>query len=360
MRVAIFHDYFSFIGGGEKVVLTLARHLGADIITTDLNRELISRMGYDDVSIISLGSLAAVPPIKQVQATLKFSTCNFTGKYDFYIFSGNWAHHASRNHRPNLIYCYTPVRVFYDLKDDFLSSQKNPLARMAASVWVKIHTHFNKRSMDRIDTIVSISDNVARRVKKYLGKDSTVIYPPCDTSRFLYAGDDGYWLSVNRLYPEKRLEVQINAFARMPEERLIMIGNSGKGDHSVTYAKRIRESLPPNVTIISDIPEDDLINYYGRCRGFITTSLDEDFGMTAIEAMASGKPVIAVREGGYLETVADGKTGMLIDCKEDDIIKAVKKIASDPASFREACVEQSKKFDVKRFLSGMDSIIGRS
>jgi glycosyltransferase involved in cell wall biosynthesis len=351
MRIAIFHDYFSFIGGGEKLVLALARNLGADVISTDVDHSLISRMGYDDVKVISLGNLARSSPLKQIQATLKFEYCDFCGKYDFYLFSGNWAHHASRRHHPGLYYCNTPVRVFYDQRESFLKSQKNPIVRAAATAWIVIHSYFSRRSIARVERIIANSKNVAARIKKYYGMDSEVIYPGVDTSRFRYIADDGFWLSVNRLYPEKRVDVQIRAFTRMPDERLVIVGNSGKGDHSVAYAQKLKESLPPNVRILSDIDEEELVEYYGRCRGLITTPVSEDFGLTAVEAMASGKPVIAVKEGGYLETVVDGVTGALIDCNEDEIINAIKAISKDPRKYREACLERSKRFDVGVLLS---------
>ncbi|MDI6896844.1 glycosyltransferase [Methanocella conradii] len=357
MKVAIFHDYFSFIGGGEKLVLTLARHLGADIITTNVDRALISRMGFHDVNIISLGRLTRIEPLKQIQATLKFATCDFRGKYDFYIFSGNWAHHASRKHRPNLYYCHGHVRVFYDLKESTISSIKPLPARLAARAWIAVHGHFDRISLQRICLIVSNSRSVAHRLKRYLDKESVVVYPPIDTSRFHYDGDAGYWLSVNRLFPEKRVEVQLEAFRRMPEERLLIIGGSDRGDYSGSYARKIMESLPPNVTVLSDVSEDELASYYGRCRGFISTSMDEPFGMTAVEAMASGKPVIAPKEGGYLESIIDGETGLLIECTPEALIKAVKTISKDPYKYREACIEQAKKFDVSIFIKNIEELI---
>jgi glycosyltransferase involved in cell wall biosynthesis len=216
----------------------------------------------------------------------------------------------------------------------------------------------NTLTKDQIlERIVCNSRNVAGRVKKYYGRDAIVVYPPVDTGRFAYKGDEGFWLSINRLYPEKRIELQLRAFEQMPEERLVIVGNSGGGDHSAAYAKKLRALLPPNVSILSDLPEDELIDLYGRCRGLIATPADEDFGMGAVEAMASGKPVIAVREGGYLETVVDEKTGMLIDADSDSIVKAVKEVSRSPSKYREACVEQARKFDVGVFISRMRAMI---
>jgi glycosyltransferase involved in cell wall biosynthesis len=353
MRIAIFHDYFRFIGGGEKLVLTLARGLGADVITTDVDRSLIKKMGFDDVNIISLGPLTRTEPLRQIQATVKFSRSDFRGKYDFFIFSGNWAHYASRKHRPNLYYNHAHVRIFYDLRERTIDSLSSPFSRLAARTWIAVHSRFDKRSIRRIDAVASNSEFIARRFKKYLGRDSVVVYPPVDTAKFHYIADGGYWLSVNRLFPEKRIELQLGAFARMPDEKLVIIGDSDKGRYSGSYARSIIEKLPANVTILSDISEEALAEHYGRCRGLIATSVDEAFGMNAIEAMASGKPVIAVKEGGYLETVVDGKTGVLVDATEDDIIHGVKLVALGPALYKDACIGQAKKFDVSVFLEKM-------
>ena len=338
-------------------MLTLARGLKADVLTTEVSRSLISLMGFDDVNIISLGPLTKVRPLKQIQASLKFAACDFRGKYDFFIFSGNWAHYASRKHRPNLFYCHTPVRAFYDMRDRMIRSRSNPLEKAGLYLWSSIHGRFDRRSVRHIDAIATNSENTARRIKKYYGRDAKVIYPPCNTAKFADNGDGGFWLSVNRLYPEKRLEVQLEAFSLMHGEKLVIVGNSGSGDHSGEYARRLRAMLPPNVTIESDLPEEKLIDLYGRCRGLIVTAADEDFGMNAVEAMASGKPVIAPKEGGYLESVIDGKTGMLIDCTPEDIIKAVGQVSLDPGKFKSSCLERAKKFDVSVFLDGVKNIV---
>ena len=337
-------------------MLTLARGLKADIITTDVDRELVSRMGFDDVNIMSLGPLIRAEPLKQIQASVKFARCDFRRNYDFFIFSGNWAHHASRKHHPNLYYCHAHVRVFYDMKEETIRRLKSPLSRMMARVWITVHGYFDRRSVGGVDLIVANSGSVALRLKKYLGKESVIVYPPVDTSRFAYIEDGGFWLSVNRLFPEKRVEIQLEAFARMPEERLLIIGDSDKGEYSGEYARRIKKSLPPNVSLLSDIPEQELIRYYGRCRGFITTSMEEPFGMTAVEAMASGKPVIAPKEGGYLESVIDGKTGTLIDCSPEELARAVKLVGLDPGKYRIPCIEQAKKFDVSIFLGKIKAL----
>ena len=138
MKVAIFHDYFGAIGGGEKLVLMLAKYLNADVITTDLNTESVKKMGYSDVRIISLGKTPKVPPLKQISASFYFAACDFSKEYDFFIFSGNWAHFAAKKHKPNLYYCHTPTRAFYDLYHTFLNRQ-SLLISIFFRIWVWLH-----------------------------------------------------------------------------------------------------------------------------------------------------------------------------------------------------------------------------
>ena len=118
--------------------------------------------------------------------------------------------------------------------------------------------------------------------------------------------------------------------------------------------------LPANVKIINHATDKEVKRLYSECKGFITTSEQEDFGMTPVEAMASGKPVIAPADGGYLETVLDGKTGILIrDITVDKIIKAIKKIGKEPAKYRKECEKQAKRFDTKIFVKQMREEIDR-
>lgn len=146
-----------------------------------------------------------------------------------------------------------------------------------------------------------------QRVKMYFHRDAEVIYPPVETTKFTCNEYGDFWLSVNRLYPEKRVELQIDAFREMPEEKLIIVGGYSEGDHAKSYAKNIIKNLPDNVKLRGEVSELELLDLYSRCKGLICTAMDEDFGMTPVEAMASGKPVVAVNEGGFKETVTEKK-----------------------------------------------------
>lgn len=351
MRIAIFHDYIQAIGGAEKVVLTLARELGADVITTDFDIKAVKKLGFEDVKIITLGSTIKIAPLKQISACLKFALCDFSSKYDFFIFSNNWAHFAARKHKPNLLYCQsTPVRVFYDLYDIYLRQQPFYMS-ILFKIWVALHKKFYEHFMDHVCVIIANSLSVQMKVKKYLHRSSKVIYPPVNIHNFRFEKYGDFWLSVNRLYPEKRVELQIEAFRQLPNEHLWIVGGFADADNSSTYAKKLKESLPENVKLLGSVTEEELIRFYATCRAYIITSFEEPFGMAPVEAMASGKAVVGMREGGCLETVTEGATGLLVKPDVDEIVNAIKIISAEPSKFKDKCIEQARKFDKDIFLS---------
>ena len=356
MKIAIFYDWINIIGGGEKLILTMARGLGADVITTDLNMEVVRKLGFEDVKIISLGETIKLPVLKQISLSMRFALCDFSKNYDFFIFSNNFSHFAARKHKPNLWYCFSPPRVFYDLYDMF--AQKEPFTRRQFfKIWITIHESISRKFVNHVEYFAANSRNVQKRIKKYYGKDSIVVYPVIDISKYRFKKYGDFWLSVNRLYPEKRIELQVNAFRHMPDEKLFIVGGFTKGNYSEKYVSRILNDLPYNVKLIGPVPEDELIELYATCKGHITTALDEDFGMTPIEAMASGKPTVAVKEGGYLETIEDGVTGVLVDANEMAIVYGVKLISRNPERYKNDCENRAKDFDIPAFIKKMENII---
>ena len=344
VRVAIFHDYFGAIGGGETVVIEMAKCLGADIITTDT--DAVTKID-PSVRVITLGKTIKFPPLKQISAAARFRLCDFSKDYDFFIFTGNWSHMASFRHHPNIWYCYTPVRAFYDLYPTFISRQ-GPVTRQLFRTWVSFHKIIDQRSVRHIDRIIAISKNVQGRVLMFHNLNAGLIYPPVDTARYRCDGYGDFWLSVNRLYPEKRIDLQVEAFRKMSDERLVIVGGYAKGDHAARYAEKIDCDLPPNVTLRGEVSGNELIDLYARCRGHICTALDEDYGLTPLEAMASGKPVVAVDEGGYRETVTRA-TGMLVKPDVGSVIEAVRAVSRNPERYRVACEARAREFDVAGF-----------
>lgn len=352
MRIAIFHDYFGAIGGGERVVLTMADLLGADVITTDT--EAVAKLDHD-AEVRTLGNTVKFPPLKQISATWKFCSCDVADDYDFFIFTGNWSHYAARRHHPNLWYCYTPVRAFYDLYPTFLERQ-DLATRQLFRAWVLGHRALDQRSVRNIDRIATISHNVRDRIRRFHHRDAEIIYPPVDISNYSCTEYGDFWLSVNRIYPEKRIELQIETFRQLPEEKLVIVGGYASGDHASSYAERLRKDLPGNVELRGEVTEEELIDLYGRCKGHICTAMDEDFGLTPVEAMAAGKPVVAVDEGGFRETVT-ADTGMLVDADPGSIRDAVQLFSADPERYQEACLARARLFDQSVFADRIRRVV---
>ncbi len=357
LRTAIFLDYIGAIGGGERVALMLADALQADIITTDVSLDAVQRLGYGDVRIRSIGKTVKLPPLKQISASFLFATCDFSQEYDFFIFSGNWSHYAARKHHPNLWYCYSPVRAFYDLRESMIARQPNAPMRFLMVMWITIHRWFDQRSVRNLERIVAISENVRRRIKDFQGRSSEVIYPPADIKRFQFKEYGDFWLSVNRIYPEKRIDLQFEVFRKLPEERLVIIGGYAEGDHAAKYHETLIKNVPSNVEMRGAVTDEELMDLYAKCKGLICTAQDEDFGLTPIEAMASGKPVVAVNEGGFKETVVQGKTGLLVEANRDELVRAVNEISKNPQQYKDACKKRAADFDTSIFLDKIQKAI---
>jgi glycosyltransferase involved in cell wall biosynthesis len=201
-----------------------------------------------------------------------------------------------------------------------------------------------------LDNILAISSNVQRRIKEYYGIQSSIIYPPINTSKFKFRESGDFWLSVNRIYPEKRIELQFDVFRELPEEKLLIVGGFSEGDHASRYNKELLKNKPSNVEMRGEVSEEEIVDLYACCKGLICTALDEDFGLTPLEAMASGKPVVGVNEGGFVETVIDGKTGLLVDADKVEMVKAVRAVSKDPERYKDACIARAKEFETSVFL----------
>ncbi len=357
MKIAIFQNFLDTIGGAEVVGLTMARELKADIYTTNVDREKIRQMGFDDVAVISIGRVPVNAPFRQQLVLWRFRRLNLKGKYDFFIINGDWALSAAVNNRPNLWYVNATARELYDMRDYIRKNLIGSLKKLIFDVWVMYNRYLNSKYVSHIASIASNSVFTQVRVKKYLHRESELVYPPTQTNKFHFEKTGDYWLSVNRIISYKRIDIQMKAFAQLPNEKLIILGPYEKSSTSIEYVDLVKKIKPPNVTIIEGADSfQELVNYYANCKGFITTCLNEDFGMTAIEAMASGKPVIAPYEGGYRETVIDGKTGLHIkDINPEKLVEAVKRVGlvliENPNYYVKACQLQAVKFDISVFIA---------
>lgn len=376
MRIAIFHNYLDNIGGAEIVTLTLARALSADVYTTNISQENIAKMGFADVSkrIYSLGRIPKSAPFRQQIALWKFRRLNLSGRYDFFIIAGDWAMSGAVNNHPNLWYAHSPLNELWEftgfIKQELLNFWKKPLY----DIWVLVNRRLSLKYARSVDNWVANSNNTKLRIEKYYQQTAKVIYPPVACSAYQAAASQvpvsqavktagDYWLSVNRLAAHKRPEIQLEAFKDLPEERLIMVASYEEGVAQFEACKaRIDNYNLANVEIRHWVSDTELKELYAHCRGFITTAQNEDFGLTAVEAMAAGKPVIAPAEGGYLESVLSGRTGALIKdiggaSLRQAILQVSTNLKNNPNYYQAACYEQAARFDTAVFIKAIKEII---
>ncbi len=357
MKVAVLHDFLDAAGGAERLALMMARHLDADFVTTNADPTVAEALGFRDVRVVSLGQLPQATPWRHLAASRAFARARLPG-YDRYVFSGNWSVFAAKRHHPNLWYCNTPTRFFYDRREAMLA-RLSFRGRLAARAWTRAHSFLEQRAVRHVDRIVANSHNVEARVRRYYGRDSEIVYPPVETSRYRFERVGDFWLSVTRLYPEKRIDLQLEVFRNLPDAKLSVVGGTAPGDRSDAYVKSLNP--PANVTFLGRLPEAELVGLYARCRGLVVTAAEEDFGLTPVEAMAAGKCVVATDEGGYRETVVSGETGFLLPPRAEAFVETIRGLEDGRLQgMRDACVARARAFDASVFYERLDAILART
>lgn len=358
MKIAVFHNALDNIGGAEIVGLTLAREFNATIFTTNIDREKIQKMGFENIRIESIGRIPINAPFRQQLALYLFRKLRLKEHFDYFIIDGEWALSGAVQHKPNIYLCHSPTRELWDLYQYTREHTVPRWGRWIFDVWVSWNRVLYKKYIDHVNHIICTSENSLGRMRKFLKRETPIIFPPTTTSQFFNAPNGTYWLSVNRLISHKRIEMQMETFRDLPQERLIIVGSYEKSRHFKRYAKRMHMIKPENVQILSWVDFEKLVDLYAHCKGVITTAKEEDFGMTAVEAMAAGKPVIAPDEGGYKETVVDGKTGRLIeDITASKLVEAIKELSPKAGQYKDACMERAAEFDTQRVVEKLKRVM---
>jgi len=205
-----------------------------------------------------------------------------------------------------------------------------------------------------MDVVIANSKNVQQRIKQYLKADSTVIYPPIQTDKFKWLGQQDYYLSFARVDKLKRVGDIVRAFQQMPNKKLIICSG---GDDLENIRQLARDYK--NIIIKGWVDDNELKQLVGNCTATLYIPLNEDFGMTPLESMSAGKPCIGVKEGGLRETILDEQTGKFIPVNYNinDIIKAVNWLTPQRAlAMRSACEQRASNFSQQRFISQIKSI----
>lgn len=353
----IAHDYFAIRGGGERLVLTLAEALKAEVMFGYKTAESYETAAFPDRCIdLALPSLLRRPGIRAAALAYRFRLARAQmQRYSTRIFSGVAAPFAApeRGEGKNVLYCHTPPRFLYDQKGHFADrAGSDPIRRMALEQFQRGY----EAAMERMDLVIANSQTVQSRIENYLGKPSLVVYPPCDLEVFRWIEQGDYYLSTARLTPLKRVDKIVTAFCHMPHLRLV-VASSGE---ELKRLKALAKDAP-NIVFLGWVDDSALRELIGRAIATIYVPVDEDFGMSPVESMAAGKPVIGVAEGGLRETILDGQTGTLLkpDFSAAELAHAVRELTPGKAlSMRALCEERAGLFSRARFIEGMRAALG--
>ncbi|GAB6038538.1 glycosyltransferase [Fundidesulfovibrio butyratiphilus] len=354
----ILHDAFTFPGGGERVAALLAQEFSGMLWTARFVPEAFPPHYFAGRPPMDMRALERHPGLAKRSETACLWRCfsEFPqSKPPFTVFSGSLAPMAYRRTAgPKILYCHTPPRILFDQRQFYLSRQralKAPLykAFLAAfgRAWVKA-----ARSMDRI---VANSQNVASRLGRYLQLDSVIVSPPVNTAAYAWKGQEDFYLSTARVDQLKRVEVIVEAFVAMPDKRLVVVSGGSELERVRALAAQ-----SPNIQVLGWVAPETLVDLMGRCLATVYIPRSEDFGISPVESMAAGKPVIGVAEGGLLETVKENVTGLLLPPNPgpQTVAEAVRAMTAERAlAMRQACHERAALFDDAVFRNRMRQVV---
>ncbi len=369
MKIALVHDYIKEFGGGERVLRVLSDMYpeapiytafvtpGSTAVREFADRKIVeSRWGW----LLKYGNWHS--PLRFLLPWV-WGGLDLSG-YDLVITScsGYIARGFKVEKNTKVIaYCHTPPKNLYGLQTSINWMGHNWANFVPAKIYAAVVNHylrlFDFESAQRVDKWIVNSKNVAARVAKFYRKESEVIYPPVETtliekaSRGLVRED--YFLIVSRLVGSKGLVEAVKA-AKHLGIKLKIVG----GTEAVSgVANEIYRLAGDGVEVLGRISDDELFAVYAKARGFIALARNEDFGMTVVEAMAAGTPVIAFNGGGFVETVVDGETGILIDDTDVATLEKAFKRFDQIKWDKEKLQRQARKFSREKFEEKIKQVV---
>lgn len=310
-RVAIVHDFLNQPGGAENVVAVFAEMFpGAPIYTSVYDHKAMPNLWKSlDIRTSFLQSLSPTLGIAKKLVPLyptAFESFDLR-EYDLVLSSTTAFAKAviTRTETCHICYCNNPTRFLW-MYHDYVAFERLPYAIRALLPWLftPLRT-WDYVAAQRVDHFVAGSYNASRRIAKYYRRESDVVQAPIDAFSFHTSAEvDDYFLIVSRLQPYKRIDLAVAACNRLKLPLLV----AGVGPD----AARLQSQAGPTVTLLGRVSDEERKDLLARCRALIFPG-EEDFGLSPLEAMASGRPVIAYRAGGALETVKDGVTGVFFE-----------------------------------------------
>jgi glycosyltransferase involved in cell wall biosynthesis len=344
-RVALVHDFLIGVRGAERVFFEIcALYPDADIFTPIYDeggtegRLAGRRVHTSFLQRLRPGQRTFRKLMPLYPAAIR--SFDLSG-YDLVISSSSaWAHAVRVDPAAtHVCYCHNPFRYAWNEHDRTLAERRDPVTRAVLETLLDRWRSWDRQAARRVDRYVTNSGTTKRRILAYLGRDSTVVYPPVATRRFAPADVGEEHVLLSALMSHKRIDLAIAAFneLRLP---LTVVGDGPDGC-------RLRALAGPTIRFAGRVDDGRAAALLASARAVIVTSVEE-FGIAAVEAQAAGRPVIAAGGGGALETVVDGVTGRLWEGGADELAAAVASfdaLAVDP----QACVENARRFDAAVF-----------
>ena len=255
----------------------------------------------------------------------------------------------------HVCYCHTPIRYAWDLYHQYL--RETGLSKGIKGMWAKYVLHkirlWDISSANRPDYYIANSRYIANRIKKTYNRDAVVIYPPVDTHKFSLQPDkDNYYIAISRFVPYKKMDIVVRAFSGMPEHKLLVVGDGPD-------IKRIKSLASPNIELLGYLRTEELKTYLEKAKALVFPA-EEDFGITVVEALACGTPVIALNRGGTAETITSEVNGLHFSSQTPEgIVDAVSRFEKirnkfNPKEIRNSSLRFSRanfENNIKAFIS---------
>lgn len=360
MKIALVYDWINKFGGAERILLALHEIWpDAPLFTAVYDK---TKAGWANVFKIYPSFISHISFLQDRHEILPLITPYIFESFNFDNFdvvisitSADAKSIITKPHVLHICYCLTPTRYAWSGYKDYMDKPGMGNLNLFARFFVKLFSN-NLRSWDYIassrpDMYIAISQTVKARICAYYKKDAELIYPPVDTNKFIPGNNKkgDYYLIVSRLVPYKKIDYVIFAF-NMLGWKLKIIGNG-------IDKKRLKKLARTNIEFIDDyLTDEKLCWYYQNCRALIFPG-EEDFGLTAVEAQACGKPVIGYRDGGVGEIIIHGKTGELYDIADEKTLISVLKTFKAEKYSNFLCRQNSKRFEKLYFQNKMKGIV---
>jgi glycosyltransferase involved in cell wall biosynthesis len=357
-RLALVHDWLTGMRGGEKVLEAIASlYPDAPIFTLlHVPGSVSAQLESHEIRTSFVQQLPRAARHYRQYLPLfprAIERFDFTG-FDFVISTSHCVAKSAIVPRgvPHLCYCHSPMRYAWDQFDAYFGPAQVGKVRSAAMRTIMARlARWDAATADRVDAFVANSQYVAGRIRRYYNRGATVVYPSVDTD--YYQPDparrpDPFFLVVSALVPYKRLEVAIDA-VRAVNGRLKIVGRGPE-------EARLRALAGPDVELMGWLPDPEIRSLYQQCQAVLMPGV-EDFGMVPVEAQACGRPVVAFAEGGALESVIDGQTGILVrDQTPAAFAAALRQVAATP--FDSAAIRRNaERFSIPRFKREIQDVI---